>query len=71
MKKSKSNVKREVTWKIFPVGASVVIVRPNLWAGACGEVVKVTDGVHRIKIPNKWGDGFWHTDVEKELEFDL
>jgi hypothetical protein len=43
-----------------------------LWSSAEGEIVSITDGLHRIKIQNKAGDGFWHTDASGDfLETDL
>lgn len=46
------------------VGTSVSILKPNLWSGASGEVVSVTEnGIHRVKIPSKYAGEFFHADV--------
>ena len=46
---------------MFPVGSCVVTRKSHLHGGERGEVVKVTDGIHTIKIAAKNGPGFWHT----------
>jgi hypothetical protein len=57
-----------------PIGAKCLILRPNLWSGATGEVVAVYDnpkhptyGRHRIKIAGKLGETFhadcWATEL--------
>lgn len=50
---------------IFPVGSDVLIKRPHLWSGCQGEVVRVTDGIHLVKIAGKH-DGFFHTEATGE-----
>ena len=61
----------------YPVGTWVIIKRPHLWSNCRGEVVSVTDGLHRIKIPTLPTDdggvrSCFHTDCNgNELEVDL
>jgi hypothetical protein len=73
--KRKSNAAPKVSQDapVIPIGTQVVIMRPNLWANCTGEVVKHNeDRTHRIKIQNKDGSGFWHTDAPgSQLEVDL
>lgn len=56
----------------FSAGETVMILRPNMWSGACGEVVSFKDGLHRVRIKNKQNDEstpYFHTDVKgSELE---
>ena len=41
-----------------PVGARVSIMRPNLWSGSYGEVVKLDGDKHLVKIFGKNGETF-------------
>lgn len=50
----------------FAVGETVLILRSHLWAGAVGEVVGFSEGLHRVRIKNRHDDKltpFFHTDV--------
>jgi len=69
--KSKSSKQKPTTGPIFKVGSQVIIKRPNLWSGSCGEVVSVAEGYHRIKIVG-FDNAVFHADVMgDELEVDL
>lgn len=51
---------------VFAAGETVLVQRPNLWSGAVGEVIKVDNGIHRIRIEAKPGGSTFsafHADV--------
>ncbi len=55
----------------FPVGSSIIVLRPNLWHGTRGEVVAETNGIHRCRLAGLNGETF-HCDAPGEqLQIDL
>jgi phosphotransferase system IIA component len=65
VKRKNDQPKDAYSGPLFAVGETVLISRPNIWAGASGTVVFVVNGVHRIKIDTK-SDGtncVCHADV--------
>lgn len=76
MKKKSVASKVPVDAPVYPVGTRVVIKRPHLWAGCVGEVIAVTEGLHRVRINQKPDgvtlQGYFHTDCNgNEMEVDL
>ena len=62
---SKKQSKEQIPANLPPdllVGTRVSIMRPHLWSGCYGEVVKVSDAKHTIKIFGKDGASF-HTEA--------
>lgn len=49
-KKQKPGPAQNCKGPVFPVGATVRINRPNLWAGHYGEVEKVDGAAHLILV---------------------
>lgn len=50
----------EPSGPMLPVGTKVMVLRPNLWAGASGEVVKHKGDKHWVKVPALNGNGYFH-----------
>jgi hypothetical protein len=55
------------TGPVFAVGETVKINRPSpLWAGCVGDVVKIENGIHRVRIaanPDGSTCTFFHADI--------
>lgn len=48
---------------MLPIGTKVMVLRPNLWAGHSGEVVRYFNDrplEHCVRIQAKDGDGYFH-----------
>lgn len=46
----------------LPLGTMVVVQRPHLWAGGCGEVVAYNETTteHKIRIASRYPDEYFH-----------
>lgn len=57
---SKPKPAPEPSGPMLPIGTKVMVLRPNLWAGATGEVKDHEGSKHLVKLPAKNYDGYYH-----------